>query len=132
MKKALLILLLSLSITTFSTSLVQAWPTYLSASGYDQYGSPYETGNDTFINVNAYTHVIVTGGIANETPGIGAFCFTDIRTVYGSNYGSKSYWYGGPGTDGPNFYFDFGTDTFGTIAVNLEVYGLDTWTTVYY
>ena len=132
MKKALLILLLSLSITTFSTSLVQAWPTYLSASGYDEYGSPYETGNDTFINVNAYTQVIVTGGITNETPGIGAFCYTDVRIFHNSYNDSRSYRYGGYGTDGPNFYFDFGVDTYGTIAVNLEVYGLDTYTTVYY
>jgi len=128
MKKALLILLLSLSITTFSTSLSQAYPTYLSASGYDQYGSPYETGNYTTINVNGYYGASVSGGISNETPGIGAFCFTNIST---SN-GSYAYTYGGPGTDGPSFYFDLGlVAAYSTINVNLQVYGLDGWATVY-
>lgn len=128
--------MIALLFTTISGSF--AGQTYVSASGYEYPGQPWETGNYTDIYISDYYGAYVTVNLyQTNIMGDDAFTLTDILYTDSSGshdlqryYGASGHW--DPIPTSPE------SITIGTVngnshvGVDLEVYGVDTYGFVNY
>ncbi len=134
MKKTLILVVLFITISSsFAGQLI------VSASGF--YSSvPYETGTYDSVYISDYYNSVSFNKGSSNVAGDDSFSLTDILYTNSTGSHQDGYYYGGNGHWDPFPAYSPYSQTiylgqvtqYSYVAVNLEVYGVDSWVTINY